>query len=94
MNSNGEEVKRYNSIKETVEDNPILSRNILDRISRNGEIRDGYMYKGPNQENKITHLTTVEKKEIKTKNNLGKSVSELAKEYNKVEKHIRNILNS
>jgi very-short-patch-repair endonuclease/prophage antirepressor-like protein len=88
MDTNGNIVKKYNSIKEAVDDDQKLSRGIVDRLVLNGKVFNGFIYKLPNKDNKIKHLTSKEKEEILLKNKNGKTSAELALEYNKSPKTI------
>lgn len=91
VDTDGNVAKRYNSIKEASEETKI-GRTVLDRLFLNGEYRDGFRYILPNKDNKVKHLTTKEKEEIINKNKEGKTTTELAKEYNKAAKTIRNLI--
>ena len=82
MDVDGNVVKTYNTIQEAADDSN-LSRNIIDRLTMNGEYRDGFRYVLPNKDNKIKHLSKKEIEEIIRKNKEGKTTAELAKEYNK-----------
>ena len=91
MDESGNEIKRYDTIKEASEDTK-LSRNILDRLLQSGKARDGFIYKSINFDNRMKHMTANDREEIIRKRNSGVSASDLAIEYNKCAKYIRSIV--
>ena len=91
MDVDGNVVKTYNTIQEAADDSN-LSRNIIDRLTMNGEYRDGFRYVLPNKDNKIKHLSKKEIEEIIRKNKEGKTTGELAKEYNKNVATVRRLI--
>jgi very-short-patch-repair endonuclease/Mor family transcriptional regulator len=91
MDMEGNIVKTYNTIQEAANDSN-LSRNIIDRLTMNGEYRDGFRYVLPNKDNKIKHMSQKEKDEIIRKNKEGKTTAELAKEYNKNVATVRRLI--
>jgi very-short-patch-repair endonuclease len=91
MDVDGNVVKTYNTIQEAADDTN-LSRNIIDRLTMNGQYRDGFRYVLPNKDNKIKHLSKKEIEEIIRKNKEGKTTAELAKEYNKNVATVRRLI--
>jgi hypothetical protein len=91
MDTDGNVVKTYNTIQEAADDTN-LSRNIIDRLTMNGQYRDGFRYVLPNKDNKIKHLSKKEIEEIIRKNKEGKTTAELAKEYNKNVATVRRLI--
>jgi Mor family transcriptional regulator len=91
MDADGNVVKTYNTIQEAADDSN-LSRNIIDRLTMNGQYRDGFRYVLPNKDNKIKHLSKKEIEEIIRKNKEGKTTAELAKEYNKNVATVRRLI--
>jgi Mor family transcriptional regulator len=91
MDVDGNVVKTYNTIQEAADDSN-LSRNIIDRLTMNGEYRDGFRYVLPNKDNKIKHLSKKEIEEIIRKNKEGKTTADLAKEYNKNVATVRRLI--
>ena len=91
MDMEGNVIKTYNTIQEAADDSN-LSRNIIDRLTMNGEYRDGFRYVLPNKDNKIKHMSQKEKDEIIRKNKEGKTTKELAKEYNKNVATVRRLI--
>jgi very-short-patch-repair endonuclease len=91
MDVDGNVVKTYNTIQEAADDTN-LSRNIIDRLTMNGQFRDGFRYVLPNKDNKIKHLSKKEIEEIIRKNKEGKTTGELAKEYNKNVATVRRLI--
>ena len=91
MDVDGNVVKTYNTIQEAADDTN-LSRNIIDRLTMNGQFRDGFRYVLPNKDNKIKHLSKKEIEEIIRKNKEGKTTTELAKEYNKNVATVRRLI--
>ena len=91
MDMEGNVVKTYNTIQEASNDSN-LSRNIINRLTMNGEYRDGFRYVLPNKDNKIKHLSNKEIEEILRKNKEGKTTAELAKEYNKNVATVRRLI--
>jgi len=85
------EVKRYDTVKECADDIGV-GRGVIDRLLVNGKLRDGFYYKMLNKENKVVHLTPAQKLQMKEDRKNGMNIKQLSEKYNKIEKYIRVLL--
>jgi hypothetical protein len=92
IDKNGKEIKKYNTINEGCKDNKI-SRNILARLCRTGDLKDGYKYKRENEDNIVIHLKKKDKTEILSRYNAGVKIEDLAIKYKKTKKYMKILIN-
>ena len=92
IDKNGKEIKKYNTINDVCKDNKI-SRNILARLCRTGDLKDGYKYKRENEDNVVIHLKKRDKAEILSRYNAGVKIEDLAMKYKKTKKYLKILIN-
>ena len=91
IDTNGNEIERYSSIKETSEKNNI-GRGVIDRMVANSEFRDGIGYKILNRENKVSVLTDKQKEELILDFKNGVSIDDLCIKYKRVRKYMKALI--
>ncbi|NBV27857.1 hypothetical protein EBS02_02400, partial [bacterium] len=88
IDTNGNEIERYSTIKETSEKNNI-GRGVVDRMIANSEFRNGIGYRILNKENKVAVLTDKQKKELMDDYKNGVTIDDLCIKYKRVRKYMK-----
>jgi hypothetical protein len=91
IDTDGKEIERYSSIKETAEKNNI-GRGVVDRMVANSEFRNGIGYRILNKENKVAKLTDKQKEELMMDYKNGFTIDELCSKYKRVRKYMKTLV--
>jgi phage anti-repressor protein len=91
IDKDGNEIERYNTIKEASEKNNI-GRGVIDRMVESKEFRDGIGYKILNRENKVSTLKPKDKENLVKDYDNGMSIDDLCTKYGKVRKYMLNLV--
>ena len=91
IDTDGKEIERYSSIKETADKNNI-GRGVVDRMVANSEFRNGIGYRILNKENKVAKLTDKQKEELMMDYKNGFTIDELCSKYKRVRKYMKTLV--